>query len=165
MAGSTGGTISGVGRYLKNKNDGVQIVLADPVGSVFTNYFRTGELGEGKSFLVEGVGKANIPGAMNFDIINAVIPVNDTDAFTMCKRLARTEGIFVGGSAGLNVHAAVELANRVERPATIVTLLCDIGIKYLSKVYNDAWLEENGVAEACPKDAPDAPEAKRVKTH
>ena len=82
---------------------GGQVVLADPVGSVFTNYFKTGELGEGKSFLVEGVGKANIPGAMNFNVIDDVIPVHDADAFTMCKKLARTEGIFVGGSAGLNV--------------------------------------------------------------
>ena len=120
-----------------------QVLLADPVGSVFTNYFRTGELGEGKKFLVEGVGKNNIPGCLDMSVVDDVLPVTDCDAFKMCYKLAKTEGIFVGGSAGLNVHAAVELAKTVEGPATIVTLLCDLGVKYLSKVYNCDWLEEN----------------------
>jgi len=145
MAGSTGGTITGVGTYLKRQNPDVKLVLADPVGSVFTNYFQTGELGQGKKFLVEGVGKEAIPGCMKFDLVDSVVPVTDKDAFAMCKKLAQREGIFVGGSAGLNVHAAVELANKVEGPATIVTLLCDNGVKYLSKVFNDEWLQDNNV--------------------
>lgn len=148
MAGSTGGTISGVGSYLKSVKPSTRVYLADPVGSVFTNYFRTGELGIGRKFLVEGVGKENIPGCLNFDVVDDVIPVSDSDAFAMCKTLARSEGLFVGGSAGLNVHAAVQLANTLEGPATIVTLLCDTGVKYLSKVFNESWLAENHVTTA-----------------
>jgi len=145
MAGSTGGTISGVGNYLKSKNANVKVVLADPVGSVFTNYFRTGELGQGEKFLVEGVGKESLPGCLDCSVVDEVLPVSDKDAFYMCKQLARQEGIFVGGSAGLNAHAAVQLANQSEEAITIVTILCDNGIKYLTKVYNDEWLQANNV--------------------
>eukprot|EP00040_Diaphanoeca_grandis_P010804 m.55338 g.55338 ORF g.55338 m.55338 type:complete len:410 (-) comp22058_c1_seq1:253-1482(-) len=148
MSGSTGGTISGVGKYLKSRNPDVKMVLADPVGSVFTNFFKTGELGVGSKFLVEGVGKETIPGCLAINVVDEVLPVTDKDAFYMCKRLARSEGIFVGGSAGLNVHAAVELANAAEGPVTVVTILCDNGIKYLSKVFNDDWLKANNVYTA-----------------
>jgi cystathionine beta-synthase len=120
-------------------------MLADPVGSVFTNFFKTGELGEGVKFLVEGVGKGNIPGCLNMSIVDGVVPVADGDAFRMCYTLAQSEGIFVGGSAGLNVHAAIEVAKTLEGPATVVTLLCDLGVKYLSKIYSDDWLLENGI--------------------
>eukprot|EP00035_Acanthoeca_spectabilis_P009490 m.168140 g.168140 ORF g.168140 m.168140 type:complete len:445 (+) comp14741_c0_seq15:248-1582(+) len=145
MAGSTGGTISGVGGFLKQRNPNVKVLLADPVGSVFTNYFRTGELGVGRKFLVEGVGKENIPGCLNISVVDDVIPVSDEDAFKMCYKLAHSEGVFVGGSAGLNVHAAVEVAKSLKGPATVVTLLCDLGVKYLSKIYSDEWLEKNGL--------------------
>lgn len=114
------------------------------MGSVFTNYFHTGEVGEGKKFLVEGVGKNNIPGCLDLTIVDGVLPVEDEDAFRMCYKLAKSEGIFVGGSAGLNVHAAIEYAKTLEAPATVVTLLCDLGVKYLSKVYSADWLRENG---------------------
>jgi cysteine synthase len=143
MAGSTGGTVSGVGKYLKQQNPDIQVVLADPVGSIFAHYHEHRELTEPKKFLVEGVGKENIPGAMDFNVIDDVIRVNDKDAFRMCRALAQKEGMLVGGSAGLNVHAAIEFANAATEPCTIVTLLCDSGIKYLSKVYNDEWLEQN----------------------
>jgi hypothetical protein len=106
-----------------------QVLLADPDGSVFTTYFRTGELGGGRPFLVEGVGKSDIPGCLNLSVVDDVIPVTDSDAFDMCYKLAQKEGIFVGGSAGLNVHAACQLASTLEGPATVVTLLCDLGVK------------------------------------
>ncbi|GBG34329.1 Cysteine synthase [Hondaea fermentalgiana] len=144
-AGSTGGTISGVGRYLKERKPDVKVVLADPVGSVFTNYFRTGKLGTPGKFLVEGVGKGSIPGAMDMGLIDEVFPVSDEQAFSMCHALARTEGICAGGSAGLNVFAALELAANCEDDAVICTVMPDCGPKNLSKVYNEAWLEENGL--------------------
>ena len=151
MAGSTGGTVSGVGKFLKEQNPEVDIVLADPVGSIFAHYHRHTELSKPEKFLVEGVGKENIPGAMDFGVIDDVIQVSDKHAFQTCRKLAQTEGMLVGGSAGLNVYAAVELANAATSPCTIVTLLCDSGIKYLSKVYNDEWLTEEG----CDLNEPD----------
>ena len=152
MAGSTGGTISGVGKCLKERSGGkVKVVMADPVGSIFAHYHATmdkatgknGEVIKSQPFLVEGVGKSTIPGAMNMAVVDEVVKVTDRDAFTMCKKLASTEGMLVGGSAGLNVHAAVDLANSLTEPATVVTVLCDLGIKYLTKVYNDEWLAAN----------------------
>lgn len=144
-AGSTGGTISGTGKFLKENLGDVQIVLADPVGSIFTNFFNTGTLGQPSKFLVEGVGKGSIPGAMDFKVIDSVIPVSDDDAFSMCHILARTQGICAGGSSGLNVFAAIELGSQQTEPAVIVTVLPDLGVKYLSKVYNHEWLKENGI--------------------
>lgn len=145
MAGSTGGTVSGVGKYLKEHNPDVKIVLADPIGSIFAHYYHTKEVIRSEhKFLVEGVGKETIPGAMDFTVIDSVMRISDADAFKTCRKLASSEGILVGGSAGLNVHAAIQLANEAEEPCTIVTILCDLGIKYLSKIYNDDWLAENG---------------------
>ena len=155
--GSTGGTISGAGRFLKEASGGaVRVVLADPVGSVFTHYHRTwdaatnaGELTKKGKFLVEGVGKGSIPGAIDFRVIDDVLPVTDAETFAMCRRLARSEGILAGGSGGMNVHAALRVAAKLAadgRPATVVTVMPDCGIKYLSKVYNDDWLAENGLA-------------------
>lgn len=144
-AGSTGGTITGTGAYLKERNPGVQVVLADPTGSVFSEYFKTGVCGAGKPFLVEGVGKANIPGAMDMAVVDAVVDVDDQDAFAMCRRLSRKTGLCIGGSAGLNVEAAARLAEASPEPLTIVTVLADSGVKYLSKVYNDEYLAENGI--------------------
>jgi len=143
-AGSTGGTISGTARYLRSENPNIRVVLADPVGSIFSEYHRTGKVGKPDKFLVEGVGKGSIPGAMNFDYIDDVIQVTDEEAFQMCHRLSRQEGICAGGSSGLNVHAALELAAQLEEPAVVVTVLPDLGVKYLSKVYSPSWLKENG---------------------
>lgn len=144
-AGSTGGTVSGTGRYLKEQNPNITVALADPVGSIFTEYFKSRKISKPQKFLVEGVGKGSIPGAMHFDVIDKVLPVTDSQAFAMCAQLARTQGICAGGSSGLNVFAALQLAEQMEEPATIVTILCDLGVKYLSKVYNNDWLQANGM--------------------
>ena len=144
-AGSTGGTVSGVGRYLKQKLPGVKILMADPVGSIFYDYWKTGKVGTAGKFLVEGVGKNNIPGAMDFSVVDGMLQVTDLEAFQTCRDLACKEGICVGGSAGLNVAAAIRLANEATEPCVIVTILCDLGVKYLSKVYNPEYLAKNGV--------------------
>lgn len=145
-AGSTGGTISGTGRYLKEASNGqVRVVLADPAGSIFAEYFRSRTMTKPKKFLVEGVGKGSIPGAMNMDLVDEVIVVTDQVAFDTCAHLARHEGICAGGSSGLNVHAALKVAAASEEPAVVVTVMPDLGVKYLSKVYNPEWLKSNGV--------------------
>ncbi|KAH8097632.1 hypothetical protein JL720_529 [Aureococcus anophagefferens] len=141
-AGSTGGTISGIGTYLKEKKgDDVTIVLADPTGSVFKNYFKTGTLCAPKPFLVEGVGKNNIPGAMDFAVVDALVEVGDKDALKMCAKIARSTGLCVGGSSGLNVEACARLAEQSDEPLTIVTMLCDSGVKYLEDLQRD-WRGE-----------------------
>jgi len=144
-AGSTGGTVAGVGAYLKEQNPEVTVILADPTGSCFKNYYKTGELEASVPFLVEGVGKDNIPGAMDFGVVDAVVDVDDRSALRMCATIARRTGLCCGGSSGLNVEAAARLAEASDEPLTIVTMLCDSGVKYLSKVYNDDWLRENNV--------------------
>eukprot|EP00466_Bigelowiella_natans_P001953 jgi/Bigna1/92778/estExt_fgenesh1_pm.C_680001 len=141
-AGSTGGTLSGTARYLKERSGGdVKVIMADPIGSVFYDYFKTGVLKKPGSFEVEGVGKENIPGAMDFGMIDDAIRVSDCEAFKMCHAMAKEEGILAGGSGGLNVFAASKLAEELDEPATIVTVLPDSGIKYLSKIYNEEWLK------------------------
>lgn len=145
-AGSTGGTISGTGRYLREASEGrTKIVMADPVGSIFFDYFKTGELNQPEGFEVEGVGKENIPGTMDFSQIDDAIRVADKDAFRMCHVMARDEGIMAGGSGGLNVYAAIQVANAVTEPSTVVTVIPDSGIKYLSKIYNEKWLLKQGI--------------------
>lgn len=144
--GSTGGTLSGVGRGIKAVKPDVQIVLADPVGSVFAPMFETGELVEQGKFLVEGVGKGNIPGNMDFTVVDSSIVITDDESFSTCHLLAQSEGILVGGSAGLNVCAAKKVAEDAPDGSVVVTLLCDNGVKYLSKVYNDEYLTDNSLS-------------------
>ena len=147
-AASTGGTVSGIGKYLKERNPDIQVVCPDPVGSIFYEFYTKGTTDNGKSFQVEGVGKDSLPANMNFQVIDKMLPVHDVDAFKMCRRLSENEGLVCGGSTGLNVHAAVEYARTLTEPATIVCIAPDSGIKYLSKIFNDEWLSENGMASA-----------------
>ena len=144
---STGGTISGIAKCLKENDSNIKIVLADPEGSVYKPYFEGKEdyLSYKKPFKVEGAGKGVIVDAMHFDLLDEAIAFNDENAISMVHRLAREEGLMVGGSAGGNVWAALEVAKRMETPAKIVTVLPDSGFKYLSKIFNPAWLEEIGL--------------------
>ena len=145
----TGGTVSGVGKYLKEQNAKVRVVAGDPIGSLYTHYHRTKSMGEGHPYKVEGIGGDKIPTTIWFDQIDEFRQVPDRTSFTMARRLAREEGILVGGSAGLNVWLALEIARELDDPAAmVVTILADTGERYLSKVFSDEWMQENQMLEA-----------------
>lgn len=144
-SGSTGGTISGIGRYLKEKNPQVKVVMPDPIGSIYYHYFKTGRIPEGGNcnYFIEGIGEDHIAKAMDFSFVDDVYPVKDKDAFAVARLLAKKEGILAGGSSGANVWGALEVAKQLKSPAVIVTVLPDSGVKYLSKMYDDTWMKEN----------------------
>lgn len=145
----TGGTVSGAGKFLKEKNPGVRVIAGDPVGSLYTHFHRSRTMGEGHPYKVEGIGGDKIPTTIWFDCIDEFRQVPDRTAFTMARRLAREEGILAGGSAGLNVWLALEVARELDSAdALVVTILCDTGERYLSKLFNDEWMQENQMLEA-----------------
>lgn len=145
-AGSTGGTISGAGHFLKEKKPHLKIVMPDPVGSIYYNYFKTGRLKPGTcNYLVEGIGEDHLAKAIDFSIIDDVLPFTDKDAFQTARTLARKEGILAGGSTGANVWACLQIAKTLRKPATIVTIAPDGGIKYLSKMFDDTWMQEHNL--------------------
>lgn len=140
----TGGTMSGVGRFLKERNPDVRTVGADPVGSILERYHETGELGEGKTYLVEGIGMDKIPGTLDIEYVDEIREVTDRESFQMARRLTREEALFVGGSSGTHVHVALQVAREVDDPeACVVAMLCDVGERYLSKFHSDEWMREN----------------------
>jgi len=133
----TGGTITGVARYLKERNPEITIVGVDTEGSLYTGK-------EVKPYKVEGVGEDFIPGTVDLDIIDAWETISDREAFLMCRRMAREEGILVGGSCGLAVAGALRYARKVDEDKVVVVLLPDSGRSYLSKIYNDDWMRDQG---------------------
>jgi cystathionine beta-synthase len=140
----TGGTVSGAGKYLKERNPKVRVIAGDPVGSLYTHYHRTRQMGEGHPYKVEGIGGDKIPTTIWFDSIDEFRQVPDRTSLVMARRLAREEGILAGGSTGLNVKLALDIAREVDDPAAlVVTILCDTGERYLSKQFNDEWMQEN----------------------
>ncbi len=148
-AAGTGGTVSGAGKFLKEKSAKVRIVSGDPEGSLYTGYSKTKTMGTGAPYKVEGIGGDKIPTTVHWDYIDEWHQVSDRDAMAMTRRLAREEGILVGGSAGLNVHIALEVARTLDDPnAMVVTVLCDTGERYLSKIFNDEWMQENQLLDA-----------------
>jgi cystathionine beta-synthase len=147
-APGTGGTVSGAGRYLKERNPKVRVIAGDPLGSIYKEYATSHVKGEGTPYKVEGIGGDKIPTSLHFDVIDEWITVSDRDAMQMTRRLAREEGLFCGGSTGVNLVTALDVARRVDDPmACVVTILSDSGERYLSKVYNDEWLRENQLLE------------------
>lgn len=147
--GSTGGTVSGTGRYLKSQNENIRVLMADPRGSVFWDHVVNGVAAEdvkvAHGWETEGVGKDSIPGCFDINVVDGMVRATDEHAFRTCREVAANDGLLIGGSSGLNLHAARVLSGQVEDGATIVTVLPDSGIKYLSKIYNDDWLSDMGV--------------------
>ncbi|HEX6306825.1 MAG TPA: pyridoxal-phosphate dependent enzyme [Longimicrobiales bacterium] len=147
-AAGTGGTISGAGKYLKERKSSIRVIAGDPAGSIFASYHRTGQKGEGAPYKVEGIGNDKLPSTLDFDIVDEFHTISDRDAFHMGRRLTREEGLFVGGSAGLIVSLAARVARDVNDPdACIVCIIPDTGERYLSKMYNEEWMRENRLLE------------------
>src|ERR1700691_916088 len=144
----TGGTISGVGKYLKEKNPKVKIIGVDPIGSLYYEFVKTGKVGKAKTYVVEGIGEDFFPGAMNLEILDDVVQVNDEECFVWARRLAKQEGIFTGGSGGGCIAGALRVAKNLKKGDVLVAFLPDSGSRYLSKVYNDGWMREHGYVEA-----------------
>lgn len=139
----TGGTISGTGRYLKGKKKTLRVVGVDPEGSIYSSRFY-GKREEPHQYRIEGIGEDFMPKTMELSIVDEVIQVSDKDAFQFARRLAREEGILVGGSGGAAVYAALETGEKMKRGGTVVTLLPDSGRNYLSKLFSDQWMKEQG---------------------
>ncbi len=149
----TGGTISGTGKYLKERNPEVKVVGIDPVGSLYTEYFRTGVLGPAHGYKVEGVGEDFLPSTMDFGVVDDVAQVSDRESFLTTRRLVREEGIFCGGSCGMAVAGALKwlrspAAEQLSEDDIVVVLLPDSGSRYLSKLFDDNWMRENGFLES-----------------
>jgi cysteine synthase len=145
-ATGTGGTFAGVGMFLKEKNPDVRIVLADPMGSGLYSYFKTGEIKTEGSSITEGIGTTRVTANMENAPVDDAIQINDTEAVRVIYHLLRKEGLFMGGSVGINVGAAVALAKQMGPGHTIVTVLCDGGARYQSRLFDRQWLASKGLS-------------------
>ena len=159
----TGGTVSGVGKYLKEKNPKIQIIGVDPEGSLYYDFVKTGETVKAKSYVVEGIGEDFFPTTMNLKILDDCIQVNDEECFVVARRLVKMEGLFTGGSGGACISATLRLAKDLGPDAFIVAFLPDTGMRYLSKVYNDEWMRERNYGDSAVKVT--AGEVVRAKHH
>ena len=139
----TGGTITGVGRFLKEKDPTIQIVLADPKGSRLADLINCGHLGEDGSYLVEGIGSSAIPEVFEPGIVDFAVTVSDREGFEMTHRLVREEGLLVGGSSGFSVVAAMKAIPKVQKKGPIVALLQDSWDRYWSKLFHPEWMSQN----------------------
>ncbi len=142
----TGGTLSGVGRYLKEHRPDAKVVAVDPIGSVLAGYFRTHQVGTAVPYLVEGIGEDMVPKTIDMRYFDEFVQVGDRESFRMARRLAREEGLFVGGSSGAALAGAMSWLARRPLPdgSTVVVILPDSGDRYLSKFYSDDWMIEKG---------------------
>ncbi len=156
----TGGTVSGTGKYLKERMPEVQIVGVDPVGSLYYDFVKTGRITKPFSYKVEGIGEDFFPTTMNLKILDDIVRVDDRECFVMTRAMTRDEGLFVGGSGGAAVAGAVKWAKTVgpkllarrkgKSPIKVLIFLCDGGQKYVSKIFNDDWMRENGFLDESP---------------
>ena len=140
----TGGTISGCGKYFKEKNPNIRIVGVDPVGSLYYDFVKSGRITKPFSYKVEGIGEDFFPTTMNLKILDDIVRVDDKECFLMTRELTQKEGLFVGGSGGAAVAGAIAYARTLKTPKKLLVFLCDAGQKYVSKIFNDDWMRENG---------------------
>jgi cystathionine beta-synthase len=159
----TGGTISGTGRFLKEKNPNIKIIAADPLGSIFKHYKETGELISGTPYLVEGIGQDCLPENVHFQYIDKIYNISDKESFSAARRLTKEEGIFCGGSTGTIVHVALEVAKNCSENDVIVFIVCDTGERYLTKVHNIEWLKQNRMLEPEVRTLRDLSDLKKQK--
>jgi cystathionine beta-synthase len=140
----TGGTMTGAGRFLKQKKPSVMIVGADPDGSLYSG-------DTARPYKVEGIGEDFIPGTIDLSLIDRIVRVSDRDSFLLARRITREEGILVGGSAGTAMKAAMEVARDLDEKTLMVVILPDTGRNNMSKIYNDEWMRQNGFLERFPR--------------
>lgn len=143
----SGGTITGIARFLKSQGSDAEIVLADPVGSTLAGIVNEGVPGPEGSYTVEGIGQNFVPDTADIDLIDRAISIPDAEAIATVRELLLKEGVLAGSSSGTLIAAALRWCREQTEPKTCVTFVCDTGAKYLSKVYNDAWLADQGLAE------------------
>ncbi|MFO0761855.1 MAG: cystathionine beta-synthase [Byssovorax sp.] len=143
----TGGTISGIGKFLKQKKPDIKMVGVDPVGSLYYDFVKSQRITKPFSYKVEGIGEDFFPSTMNLNIIDEIIRVDDKECFLMTRDLVRLEGLFIGGSGGAAVAGAIKYAKASGRKENILVLLPDGASKYISKIFNDDWMRENGFLE------------------
>ena len=140
----TGGTIGGAGKYLKEKDPEIKIIGIDPVGSVFYDYFHYGKKVNSAPYLIEGLGDEFLINCVDFSLLDDIYQITDKEAFLTTREIARREGLLVGGSSGAALWGTMKLARSLEKPARIVTIFPDGASRYLSTIFNDAWLKEKG---------------------
>jgi cystathionine beta-synthase len=144
----TGGTISGIAKYLKEQNPKIRVVGVDPEGSLYHHeFYGTTATADLHSYKVEGIGEDFLPSTLNLKIVDEVVTVNDKDAFQTARELAQKEGVFAGGSAGAAVHVALKVAEKLGKDKTVLVIIPDTGRNYLNKFYSDEWMIENGYTE------------------
>jgi len=159
----TGGTISGTGRFLKEKNPNIKVIAADPLGSIFKHYKETGEIIKGTPYLVEGIGQDCLPANVHFQYIDKIYNISDKDSFTAARRLTREEGLFCGGSTGTIVHVTLEIAKDLSKDDVVVFIVCDTGERYLSKMHNIEWLKQNRMLDPEVRTLRDLSDLKKQK--
>lgn len=140
----TGGTLSGTARFLKEKNSEIRIIAVDPVGSMFAEYIRTGQVGDSSAYLVEGIGSDMVTKALDPKIIDEVVTVSDKDSFETTRYLAGKHGFMAGGSSGTAAFAAFQMQDRFEKDDVVVVIFADSAFRYLSKCFSDEWMAQHG---------------------
>jgi cystathionine beta-synthase len=158
----TGGTISGASRFLKEKNPNIQVIGADPLGSIFKTYKETGKIIKGTPYLVEGIGQDCLPENVHFRYIDKIFNISDRESFAAARRLTKEEGIFCGGSTGTIVHVALEVSKELSEKDVVVFIVCDTGERYLSKAHNIEWLRNNRMLDTEIKILRDISDAKKL---
>jgi len=146
----SGGTITGLGRYFRSVDPNIEMVLADPEGSILAEYVETGNISEDVgSWLVEGIGEDFIPPVSDLSMTGKAYTVSDAEAFHAARELLQLEGIIGGSSSGTLIAAALRYCREQTEPKRVVTFVCDSGNKYLSKMYNDVWMQDQGLLDRC----------------